>query len=383
MSRLTNVSEEDLMSLKKQALSLCSSHLKGSWTNIKEDDIDIHGIEGGFISRLYLLRNKCSPSESVCLRLYGGKIVDNTDFLKSIGPEGELLVVHHMDINGIGPKLLGVFDGGRLEEYVDGRHLSFDDMKNEAITGCLARKLARLHSLSLPFNRKPKDFIGIIREAFDSHWKQYHQDMKQEPLPLGGHEDQLSLVQSTLEYDFYSLLSWFQETMSAIKTRVVLCHEDVNRSNILVKDSATSDDDRVTLLDFEFAGYSYRGTDVGNHFKHRYRQVGKFKERRDGKKLVIPYPDEDERRIFVRHYLEEAKKVYPSFNPSIDNEENLLIEADLHDGLHQLFFVAYMISFPGMFQKLGFNPGVFLGGLITDFEARKQRVEDMRNRFHK
>ena len=150
---------------KTKALDLISSHLRGSWSSIQEHDIEVSVIQAGFVNRIFLCQNKKS-NEKVLVRLYGGKIIENSNnILRNVGLEGEVFTFHLMDVYGIGPRLLGVFDGGRIEGYIEGCNtLSNKDIANEIIMGALAKKLAKIHSLKIAFNKNPKDFIAIITD---------------------------------------------------------------------------------------------------------------------------------------------------------------------------------------------------------------------------
>ena len=311
--------------------------------------------------------------------LYGGKIIAGEgNILRSIGLEVEVFIFHLMDVNRVGPRLLGVFDGGRLEEYMEGSKNPSDEyIANQEIMDCLARKLAKMHSVKVPINKKPKDYINIIRQKFDQHWPDYLVSLKEHKFPEGSPENHKTLAKIAIDYNFNEMIDWYEKTLPSIKTRIVFSHNDMNRSNCFINPNRT-EDDRVTLMDFEFSGYNYRGFDIGRHFRMRMRENVKLPER-DPSLFgpSFPYPSEEERRLFIRGYLKGAKNHYEDFDEILDNEDNILIEAEFFGGLHSLFLQAYMMSIPGLLKKMNIpiHPAVPIGMMISEFEERKQRIK--------
>jgi len=190
---------------KDRALELCSSHLQGNWTSITSENIDISVVEGGFVNRIFLCRNN-KTNEKVLIRLYGGKFMaegsDLSLILRCIGLEGEVLIFHTMDVNNIGPKLLGVFDGGRIEEYLEVHDtLTNKHIKNPEVTAAFARKLAKIHSLKMPFTKKPKDYINLIRHLFNNFWSPYKLFIQETPFPSEAQEEHVMAAKFALNYD--------------------------------------------------------------------------------------------------------------------------------------------------------------------------------------
>ena len=373
---------------KTEALHLLSSHLRGSWSTIQEDAIEVTVIQAGFVNRIFVCHNK-KLNEKVLLRLYGGKIIESEkNILRNVALEGEVLIFHLMDVHGIGPRLLGVFDGGRIEGYMEGSNsLSNEDIANDQVMSALARKLAKMHSLEIPVDKNPKDFIAITTDQFTEYWDSYRQYMIETKISEDTPEILKNLVKKGIEYDFYSVIHWYAKNLPSIKSRTVFSHNDLNRGNIMVDPNKTGPD-MITLLDFEFAGYNYRGCDIGHHFKMRTRDLAMWlKKTEDGQPknsltLAQPYPTEEQRRVFIKSYLEEAKQYCDVPDESIDNEDHLLIEAEFFGGLYQLFFVSFFMAPSSGFHKvLPFHPGVMMGGVATDFEERKARIIDLQTRF--
>ena len=370
MSELTDLS-------KTFALELCSGHLKDSWTSITEDDIDVVSLDGGVVNRIFVCHNKKS-NEKVLIRLYGGRADSEIcSRMKNISLEGEVLVFHLLEVNGVGPKLLGVFDGGRIEEYLEGTNvLSNEDYKDDMTMKFFAEKLGKMHSTYVPVSKKPCDYINIIRTNFTKHWSALIEGVKNDMSKFTDiTEKQQKFLQLTLDYDWFRLIHWFEENINRFKGRIVFSHNDMNQGNFLV-----AKDKSVTFIDFEFCGYNFRGCDIGMHFKHRT-----FPPKESPDQAKLKYPSEEERRKFVKWYLKEAKKNYDPIDESIDNENHVLLEAELYGGLYYLLNVCNVVTLPVTLlfsrsnQKEPF--GVQMGSIIADLEERKDRVVSMMNRL--
>ena len=371
----------------KTALHLCSSHLKGVWDTSSKEDIDLRFIQAGFVNRLFICHNKKS-NYKVIIRLYGGKVVDTpetTSLLQDISIEGEVLIFHLMDVNRIGPKLLGVFDGGRIEEYLNGcRELSDRDCTNPEIMVLFARKLAKLHSMNIPIRKTPKDLIKLIRHNFDQHWPGYHRFLTEKEFSPEIPQEIRTAAQFAVDYDFVKLIDWFEETLTKIRTRVVFSHNDMNRANFMINPSK-SGDDKLTFLDFESCGYNHRGCDIGQHFKFRSIDVNMYTEGKSACDSAIPYPSEEERRHFVRSYLEVAKQSYESVDDSLDSEDHVLLEAEFFGGLYTLYFTSAMFNTVEKCKEMSFpmHPAVIMTEFNhSDLEQRKSNTINLLRRFH-
>ena len=372
--------EDDLS--KKEALELCADHLGRGWLHAlqagKVEDTQVKVIPAGFANRIFVVSHPMS-SYKVLVRLYGGKIVDNkTTPLKSIGIEGEVLICHFMHVNRIGPKLYGVFEGGRLEEFKEkARVLTMDDCQNRELVSCFAKKLAQVHSLVLPLSKKPRDYVKIIRDNFDKDWVIFKEFLEETPFPEGSPEHHKELVQKVINYDFMQPLEWVTEHVSKIKSPVVFSHNDMNLTNCLINPEE-DEEDKITLIDFEFSGYNYRGCDIGRHFHYRGDDVTKY-SKNDPEAFTkrIAYPSEEERRFFVKEYLSQYKRLNGNLDDSIDNEDHVLLESEVYGSLVKLFLVWYLINNPNMIKKLKLpvHPGILLSEDIIDFQEMKDRVD--------
>lgn len=100
----------------EMATRLCRSYLPGSWKKITNKDICVKRISGGLSNWLYrvtLLKGNTEPRD-VLMRLYGQTHGENA--IENIITESVIFTL--LSERGLGPKLHGIFPGGRLEEYI-------------------------------------------------------------------------------------------------------------------------------------------------------------------------------------------------------------------------------------------------------------------------
>ncbi|KAG1689338.1 Choline/ethanolamine kinase [Nymphon striatum] len=151
-----------LAKMKEKAYNLCKAFLGGAWKKIPLDDMVFKRISGGITNLLYYcgLPDYCeTENEPVdCLyRQYGrihGKGGD------AICTENVIFML--LSERKLGPKLYGVFEEGRLEEYIPASCLRRKQLKDSDLASHIARKLAHVHAIDAPINKEPVWMIKTI-----------------------------------------------------------------------------------------------------------------------------------------------------------------------------------------------------------------------------
>uniref|UniRef100_A0A667X4U9 ethanolamine kinase n=1 Tax=Myripristis murdjan TaxID=586833 RepID=A0A667X4U9_9TELE len=214
----------------------------------------------------------------VLLRVYGA-ILQGVD---SLVLESVMFAI--LAERTLGPKLYGIFPEGRLEQYLPNTRMRTDQLSDASISAEIAVKLARFHTMVMPFNKEPKWLFGTIDNAL----------------------------------------------LAATPSPVVFCHNDVQEGNILMlEDREDTSPERLMLIDFEYSSYNYRGFDFGNHFcewmyDYTYNQWPFYKA------TPGDYPTREQQLHFIRSYLMEQRK--DSENSTQEDqtqvEEEMIIEAN-------------------------------------------------------
>lgn len=129
-------------------------------------------------------------------------------------------------------------------------------------------------------------------------------------------------------YDLETEYQQLKKVLLMTKSPVLFCHNDVQVGNILKVEND------LMLIDFEFACYSFRGFDIGNHFIERM-----FNNHSD----VYPffeydyshYPSRDEQIFFAVNYIEKfnaniAMNGMTNHSGLVNlNEDSLIYEANV------------------------------------------------------
>lgn len=287
-----------------------------------------------------LEKSNFNPHKKFLVRLYGGKLVEKDDIFKAGKCETtEGIIFYANDIQGLGPKLLGVFDGGRVEEFVPSHRLTEADLADENTSIELIRKLARFHSLQLPVSKQKRDMLLMSAISQDEYKKENLLKIVEH---VGLNVDDYSFPDEEYRAEHAFLLSF----ESKVGGRLVLCHGDLNKNNILVRDSPDKFNEHIMLIDYEAAATDYRGCDLAGLLFVRM-----FEMKDDGSfDIVCGWPDDEYRRMIVTEYLNETKKLnYFEFDENgIDSVDHVMMEID--------FFVMYGLQmFKGFFKKMPNN----------------------------
>lgn len=188
---------------------------------------------GGYSSRLFLCEDKTADSQShginkFIIRLFGGKLIADDEPLKVLSQQEENLVFLANSLANLGPKLYGVFDGGRLEQFIPSTlPIPPVHFKDERLLRQFAAKLARYHCLNVPIAKQERNMLRIL---CDHYYSKFKAETFDEICQLLGVESYESLVNWKWQEEVASL----QNIGRKIKQRIVLCHGDPNPNNWLV-----------------------------------------------------------------------------------------------------------------------------------------------------
>lgn len=209
-----------------------------TWRGLPKSSFLIHPISGGMTNYLYRCSTTYEGGEpsSALLRIFGAenticRVKDNTIF-KTLAE------------TGLGPKLYGTFDGGRVEEFLeDSRPLTNEEMKVEKYSRPTARRLGMVHELKIPLDRSIPQLL---------------KDCSQLAAQISSNSSLQNLLPEKSEYYADRL----QQLISKSESPITFCHNDLQEGNILLNTKT----DELTLIDFEYGGYNYAMFDIGNHF---------------------------------------------------------------------------------------------------------------------
>lgn len=229
------------------------------------------------------------------------------------------------------------------------RAMTCQELGNPTYAAVIARKLANVHQLDVPINKEPTWLWETMNRWIDYiRTKIVYDDYKNK------------IAKELLTYDFESEILWLKEFLSKIKSPSAFSHNDLQEGNILLPDipsrkkSASSQDqlydpaliaDRIVFIDFEFCSYNHRGFDIGNHFCERMFDYSN-PEFPYYYTYMDAYPNDYEKRFFIREYLKQTKKIQKNTNnDKVNNEEHLLMEADSYTLASHLLWTLWAITY--------------------------------------
>lgn len=311
------------------------------------------------------------PSK-VILRHYGGNVFDlqnslaENNFIKNSETE-EVMIFFEQSERGQGPKLYGVFPGGRIEEYVENHTLTPEEAQTPAMMKDLAINYARFHSLQLPF---PHDKIQRLAKTVGPRPDKQEEDpatmaaLFQHPAiaSLGIDFQKLAL------FDYKGEFTWLFTLIHVVPSREAFITFDTNFLNVLVRDKQSDGQLRSVLVDYEMAIYAFRGLDLGGHFVNTLIKWDGKVTKNSGHK----FPSEEKRKQFVEYYMEENAKLAAYTLDERDTVDHVMMEADMGALLFSLFFSAMPLKFADKFMH---EPSFFtVGPLLQDFYIDYKKV---------
>ncbi|KAJ2714393.1 hypothetical protein H4R19_001753 [Coemansia spiralis] len=200
------------------------------------------------------------------LRVYGTGV---DEFLSR---ENELYWLRQLSALGFGPRLYGIFGNGRLEEFLESTTLQKEDLRHPSTSKHIARRMSELHALVSyyrPFpgaataanapaaiaNGGPNLWINI-----DAWLLLVHKKWTRISAVCSGNPSCAAILASWA--DLETAVGRLRAHIEGGKSPVVFAHDDLQYGNIL----RLRDTGELVVVDFEYAGYNYRGFDIANHF---------------------------------------------------------------------------------------------------------------------
>jgi len=322
-------SEDDVEpKVRVEALRRVKGFLGGTWKEIDETKIMIKKISGGLSNYLYMCQLppdvtiKAGETKHAMLRFYGEILRENSDSLVI-----DTVIFALLAEKGFGPKLYGVFQGGRLEQYINhSRCLRCHELSIPNISIKIAQKIALFHTLQMPLNKEPRFLIDLTERLLDaSEGIIWPSGRDSPPNPA------LAVVAE--KWDLQKEWKRLSEIIEKVPSEVVFCHNDLQEGNLLLMErlagaprriSSTSpiealdnfpdppNDESVHLpviqpIDFEYCAYNNRGYDFGNHFLEWCYDYHVY-EFPWYKANLNDYPTKPQQMLFIRTYLQSRHK---------------------------------------------------------------------------
>ncbi|KAK7277375.1 hypothetical protein RIF29_18526 [Crotalaria pallida] len=240
---------------------------------------------------------------TVLVRLYGEGVEVFFD------REVEIQTFECMSQHGQGPRLLGRFTSGRVEEFIHARTLSAPDLRGPEISALIATKMREFHNLHMPGAKKAQLWQRVRKWVNHAKSLCSPKDAKN-----------FGLDKLDAEIDMLEVL------LSEGDQEIGFCHNDLQYGNIMIDEETRS----ITLIDYEYASYNPIAYDLANHF---CEMAANYHSDNPHALDYSKYPGPEERRRFIHIYLSSEGKT-----PSNIEVEQLANVAEKYTLANHLFW---------------------------------------------
>jgi len=143
--------------MREKAFRICRDYLNGIWKFIAPQEMVLKQVSGGLSNFLYYCalpagaKPKQGEPSRVLVRFYGQ--IHSEGALEAILTESVIFTL--LSERKLGPRLYGVFPGGRLEEFIPARPLKTKELTDPEISSIIGEKMAQIHTLDVPISKEP------------------------------------------------------------------------------------------------------------------------------------------------------------------------------------------------------------------------------------
>lgn len=249
-----------------KARDLCAQYLGGAWKDIDIQQFSLRKLSGGLTNLVFC----CELSPDVAIvanepRSVLLRIQTQSDSLQLMR---EIAVFMNLSANGYGPKLLAIFPGGRIEEFIPSRNPRKEEYISERYLPTIATLLAKVNNIEMPLPKSPQ-YVPILRSWLERCYKNGAQAIH---LKRAAIRDDVKFPEMVTMDDIEKEFLEIQKVLRDQKSPSVFCHNDMVPSNVLLRDPTGNGSgeqcavecNQIVLIDYEFGFYNYRGIEIAN-----------------------------------------------------------------------------------------------------------------------
>lgn len=142
----------------------------------------------------------------------------------------------------------------------------------------IAKQLKRFHQLEVPGSKEPQlwnDIFKFFKQASALEFDDVERQMTYKTISF---------------QEVHNAILELKGLTDRLTSPVVFAHNDLLSGNIMINEV----EDKLYIIDYEYASYNFRGFDIGNHFAEYAGLDCDYNL----------YPSKDEQYHFFRHYLQ-------------------------------------------------------------------------------
>nr|XP_036673286.1 uncharacterized protein LOC108021186 isoform X3 [Drosophila suzukii] len=200
----------------------------------KRQRFDSDSRDASSLKRLHAPKQE--PRE-VLLRIYGQTHGDHA--LESMITESVVFAL--LSERNFGPKLHGIFPGGRIEQYIPARALTTAELAEQRILMKVAEKMGEIHSLNIPMSKEP-DWIWNCMQRWVSGLESIVKGNVQSKPKSSVLQKQMELMRT---FDYVQEIAWMKSVIDEGEYPVVFCHNDLQEGNILLRQPPAGQSERT------------------------------------------------------------------------------------------------------------------------------------------
>ncbi|XP_062175721.1 probable choline kinase 2 isoform X2 [Alnus glutinosa] len=281
--------------------------LAAKWGDVVDtSELQVFSLKGAMTNQVFQIKwptETKDVSRKVLVRIYGQGVEVFFD------RDDEIRTFEFISKHGQGPRLLGRFSNGRIEEFINARTLSASDLRDPKTSALIASKMKEFHDLEMP---GPKNV-----RLWERLRKWLHAAKS-----LASPEEAKAFCLDTIEED----ISILEKELSQAHQHIVFCHNDLQYGNIMIDEKTNS----ITIIDYEYASYNPVAFDIANHF---CEMAADYHTETPHILDFSKYPGLEERQRFVRIYLSSSGN-----EPSNVEVEQLLQDVEKYTLANHLFW---------------------------------------------
>lgn len=253
---------------------------------------------------------------TVVLRVYGpssGSLISRPR---------ELHILHILSSKyQIGPRILGTFENGRVEEYFESTTLTAQDIRDPEISRWIGARMAELHSVDIEAVEGEGWKIGV-EKSVRSWLMPARQVLRSSSLPQDVRRE---LDIDAFERDWDKYLLWLVKVDDILAgSRRVFAHNDTQYGNLLkLKRPNAKDHRQIIVVDFEYSAPNPASYDIANHF---HEWTANYHSKTPHLLDISRYPSLEERYNFYLSYLHHT--CLKEFQHPIVDLESTMVKLD-------------------------------------------------------